>query len=513
MAYTIGDKNLIDMLRGPSFNTYISEKMTDILSSLKRNSARTPENPSLIQAIESSFSKVQHPLDVDVQSALNLKIDEDSGMISDSQIGQLNSLWNMLIKKSIICLRYFDTREPFIDNDLKQPAAYGVGKLKEYYSKYEQFEGLLYGANEHYRDHVFHALRTWMLGVYCLLNEKDGEYLIDKIQIDGAKETDFPNPLNILEKLSIWTLSALCHDLGYPLEKSQQILDKTRQMMCEFIPNPNITSNFTFAGTQDHINEYILKFMSTKMKTKDEDSNIYFGRIQPKYYLKYSKSLEKYNHGIISAVLIFKMLLFFVEADFNLNDDYVYEKEDAKQFYVRREILRAIASHTCNDVYNMNMTTFSSLLYMCDELQEWGRKSWNDIYMGVLPKSVELTIHTFTAEAVNVSETIDIKSTGTTQILLSTIRSVYDRQYNSYKVIFRDGQYTNTRNFTLEKKITIMGKAQDGQNVNPQIIFSIQANGKNTFQVDLNDAKLLMDEIQKEATVDAGNAYIFNFVP
>lgn len=62
----------------------------------------------------------------------------------------------------------------------------------------------------------------------------------------------------------MWTFIALCHDLGYPLEKSQQILDKTQKMMKEFIPNPNIWNNFGFNGIQDNINEYIIKFMSTK---------------------------------------------------------------------------------------------------------------------------------------------------------------------------------------------------------------------------------------------------------
>ena len=63
----------------------------------------------------------------------------------------------------------------------------------------------------------------------------------------------------------MWTFIALCHDLGYPLEKSQQILDKTQKMMKEFIPNPNIWNNFGFSGVQDNINEYVIKFMSTKM--------------------------------------------------------------------------------------------------------------------------------------------------------------------------------------------------------------------------------------------------------
>lgn len=165
----------------------------------------------------------------------------------------------------------------------------------------------------------------------------------------------------------MWTITALCHDLGYPLEKAEQILDKTRKMMREFVPSPNVWNNFGYSGTQDSINEYVLKFISTKMKEKlpsEETANQkergkqaageptkkeYLGRIQPKYYLKYAKSLESFQHGIISTIIIYKMLLYFLESDFNLNDDYIYKKEDARQFYIRREILRAIAAHTCPD--------------------------------------------------------------------------------------------------------------------------------------------------------------------
>lgn len=45
-------------------------------------------------------------------------------------------LWKKLIEKSIVCLRYFDTREPFRKPDVKKvPYAYGVQNLYEYFEK------------------------------------------------------------------------------------------------------------------------------------------------------------------------------------------------------------------------------------------------------------------------------------------------------------------------------------------------------------------------------------------
>lgn len=408
-------------------------------------------------------------------------------------------------------LAFFDKREPFFDceDETKIPVAYGIENLKEYHKRYSDFESLLYGASSYYRDHVFHSIRTWMLGVFCLLKKMNGAptLFIEQITIDGISDDEFNKEINFFEKISMWTLVALCHDLGYPLEKSQQILDKTQKMMKNFIPNPNIWNNFGFSGVQDSINEYIIKFMSTKMILKSDESEmadgdkVYLGRVQPKYYLKYTKSLEHFNHGIISSVIIYKMLLYFLESDFNLNDDYKYQYEDARQFYIRREILRAMASHTCSDIYNIYLTTFSSMLFLCDELQEWGRKSWNDLYSGLQPNAVKLEINQFTPVQISVQEEIDMEKLEGVEILLENIERVYERQYENYKVIFRDGQHTKYRNFNFEKKMEMKLVNKGAEKSKVIIKYGIKANGKNYFNVDIKECahkeEIFVSRLQK----------------
>ena len=51
--------------------------------------------------------------------------------IDYSQEAQLNELWITLIEKSIICLRFFDTREPFLKNSDKKPIAYNIKDLSD----------------------------------------------------------------------------------------------------------------------------------------------------------------------------------------------------------------------------------------------------------------------------------------------------------------------------------------------------------------------------------------------
>lgn len=522
MSYTINDKSLIDDISG-TYEKYIGGKIvpkegeevsidtpyTGMMQEVYAHTYKRACDAGSKMDVEikkedfkDTYDKMEYPLDKQVIDMLTGIIGEKEELFYSSA-KELDKLWGMLLRKSIMCLRYFDTREPFMFDSSKNAVAYGIEQLEEYHNRYTQFEGLLYGASEYYRDHIFHAVRTWLIGIFCLLHDSENPF-ISKIQIDGvAEEEPFAHEMNFFEKLSMWTISALCHDLGYPLEKSQQVLEKTQNMMKEFVPNPMVLSNFTFTGVQDNINEYIVKFMSTKMKEVPKQNKIdkeaekkYYGRIQPKYYLKYTKSLEKNKHGIISAVIIYKMLLYFLESDFNLNDDYIYNVEDARQFYIRREILRSISSHTCSDIYNIKNTTFSSLLFICDEMQEWGRKSWNDLYTNVNPNSVELSIEKFDSETIEYSEKIKMDNIKEDEIIIDTIIRLYIRQFEGYQLIFRDGQYTNSRAFNMKKTIQLIAAKNGSKNNVITIIFKLLAKSKNEFEINISDSQVAQDAIE-----------------
>lgn len=515
MAYTINDKYLIAEIKG-NYKAYIGSKVEsdyetpytgimqsvyEITYSVAQEEAKKLDITINENDFKMTFDKLEYPLDDEITKQLTEIIGEKDE-IPYSKAKELDKLWCDLLRKSINCLRYFDIREPFMFDSSKKPVAYGIDQLEDYHNKYTKFESLLYGASEYYRDHIFHSVRTWLVGIFCLLHGDDESRFIDNIQIDGVTEKEtFANKINFFEKLSMWTIAALCHDLGYPLEKSQQILDKTKNMMKEFVSNPTIFSNFAFDGIQDNINEYIVKFMSTKMKfannNKDagQDETLYNGRIQPKYYLKYTKSLEKNKHGIISAVIIYKMLLYFLESDFNLNDDYIYNREDARQFYIRREVLRSISSHTCTDIYNIKNTTFSSLLYLCDEMQEWGRKSWNDLYTNVNPDAVTLSIEKFDSESIEYREDIKMENIKENELIVDNIARLYTRQFETYQLIFRDGQYTNSRSFNLRKEIKIIAGKNAAQDNDFYITYSLLAKGANEFVIDISNSLIKKDTL------------------
>lgn len=84
---------------------------------------------------------IKHPLDSDIIREIK-KIDIKDDM-DDYQIfkysKEINGIWKLIIEKSIICLRYFDKREPFLLNKKKRPITYGVKELGDYFDVYTEF--------------------------------------------------------------------------------------------------------------------------------------------------------------------------------------------------------------------------------------------------------------------------------------------------------------------------------------------------------------------------------------
>lgn len=353
-------------------------------------------------------------------------------------------IWIEAIKDSIVCLRTFDEREHRDEGD--NPSAFGVKELDIYFADYSDFESVLYGSTKYYRDHVLHVVRVWLLGISILTKNNF---------IQSVKVGEDENVSN-KEKFSMWTIIALTHDLGYPLEKASQIISVTKNMMGHFITNPVINMDFKFTGVQDTMNDFIIKLMSSKMTRIDEEK--YHNHIQSKYYFKFLKSLEDNKHGVLSAIVIYKMLEYFLESDFNLSEDYVFGKEDKRQFYLRRDILRAISSHTCESIYQNDILSFSFLLILCDECQEWGRRSFSSMYKS---SQCEYCLKDVSIEKEDELYKCIIKESyeKITDENLEEVTSYYGnkllRQFEVYSKWFRDGQNINKRNFTFRKEIEV----------------------------------------------------------
>lgn len=192
------------------------------------------------------------------------------------------------------------------------------------------------------------------------------------------------------------------------------------------------------------------------------------------------------------------MLLYFLESDFNLNDDYIYKNEDARQFYIRREILRAIAAHTCPDAYNIHITSFSSLLFLCDEFQEWGRRTWNELYTGLKEDSISLEIEKFSSDEIDIQEKISLESVEDIEIIVQNISRVFDRQYALYKTTFRDGQYTAKRDFSLTKTMKFTLPKNGAQTREIIIKYGLPKSDASYFNIDLSHVGTSKEEYKEK---------------
>lgn len=436
---------------------------------------------------------LEFPLDMEVMTELKIlsgklrDTDDDYELFRHRQI--VDKLWTMLLEKAIKCLRFFDNREPFLESKgTKFPKAYGIGALKRYYEQYSEFEHVLYGSNEYYRDHVVHVFRTWISGV-DLLTQNGGRF----IETISIQDKEGPPELKKVEKLSMWTIIALTHDLGYPLEKAKSIIDVTQKMVSTFVTNPDVSIDFAFHGVQNYMNDFIVRLMSSKMVKQDGK---YFARLQPKYYFKFQKSLERNSHGILSTLIIYKLLTYFLESDYNINEDYPFNEDDRRQFYIRREILRSIASHTCDDVYQMYMGSFSFLLRICDDTQEWGRKYLSELY--VKPnteyelKKIDFTIAEREGECnrCSIEEQIKFGEQPDSNALIKLI-SRFHKQALTYIMIFRDGQDTKNRDFSFLRTMRIEFQ-EEAIVLRLEIMTDRASKMKGTIQYGTNDQRKRM---------------------
>ena len=101
MSYKINDKTLINEMCSEICKTV--QTKYKILKDTLKNGQQLPDD-------------FAHPLDDEIvgkDGILAKLLSDRDTVISYSKAGKLDDLWSLLLNKSIVCLRYFDTREPF----------------------------------------------------------------------------------------------------------------------------------------------------------------------------------------------------------------------------------------------------------------------------------------------------------------------------------------------------------------------------------------------------------------
>lgn len=306
----------------------------------------------------------------------------------------LKKIWKELVATAVIYLKSKDEREFFHDD-----GDYGIDDLHAFFQKYCEYENLLYGSGEHYRDHVSHVFMVFLLGEK-LVKEKLGGFSSINV-MDQKLEQDDDNSKLITddEKEAMWCIASLTHDLGYPTEHVNKIHNSLREMLTSF----NIQDVSYILSQQSQLfNDFIIRLISSDLKLikEDHEKPQYITHTQAKYYFKYSRSIEKWDHGVESCIVLVKSLVYFLETDYGIDERKPLDIDEARQFLIRQRILRAIASHNCDFIYHLKLD-LSFLLRIIDEMQEWGRPKLNDLF--IKPPNVTFQIDEFRKDMIEYS--------------------------------------------------------------------------------------------------------------
>lgn len=302
------------------------------------------------------------------------KLSDDNPL--EEQRDRLLPLWTALLGDAIVFLKQQDEREKYHDEEI-----YGVDDLSSYFEEIQDFEAILLGTVPAYRDHMTHAVRVFLLGEF-MIRQSMGFQGVD------CDDTPLRKGISPDEKEAVWAIIALCHDLGYPVEairlltkESKQILESARFSIQEL--------GYGLSPQFYTISEFTLRFIaSSLMKMGGEKFAVH---LQPKFFIKFANALDKYSHGVISCLILMAKLVYFMESDYTTDRIKYLNELDARQYLIRRTILRAISSHDCDEIYHLRMNNFPFLLLICDEMQEWGRPRLVDVFKRSIPTS-KLTI-------------------------------------------------------------------------------------------------------------------------
>jgi hypothetical protein len=343
----------------------------------------------------------------------------------NDKIGVSKELWKLL----------FESAMSYIDPDKR-----GYDELFKYFDEYVEFEELIFASDSFYRDHTVHCLWVYFLGVY-ITKTKEYDFLFKNYNEDieivkvlrevfheiGIKEKvkEFDYAIGEFVKTekyedSIYCISALTHDLGYPIKKIGKINKSISKVLPYFsIYNYNefdfqfdsiqkgnidsfleiLTDSATISlGSKDgKLDGVIEKFIElnngnmvginregVRSLTSSDINTLVSGSevlVQLKkdrsQYIAFCNDFEEYQHGIMSAFLLTRVLKSFT------NSMIVYSSKADIDIYcidyadvsAKKQILNAITNHTSSSYRIEDIKTSSALLTFIDELEEFSRIS------------------------------------------------------------------------------------------------------------------------------------------
>lgn len=227
------------------------------------------------------------------------------------------------------------------------------------------------------RDHVVHAINTFILGAYIL----------EKVKMPGTHDLRFGYPF-------AWKLCGPTHDLGYPLEMARNIQNPFVKKMNRFLVNLNSPSPKIAVGIYPQNLNKLCNDIDSNDLIQDRITEWALG-INVNDYYDWLNQKNITDHGVISAHAQIKVLdAMYQKVNPNRKSREIYKNGlNFNQKNFSQDIITASSAlfiHNIDLKYygfsnkiNFELSPLAFLLFLCDSFQEWDRYSKNrEVFSG-----------------------------------------------------------------------------------------------------------------------------------
>ena len=227
------------------------------------------------------------------------------------------------------------------------------------------------------RDHVVHAINTFVLGVFILEN----------VEFPRMRKTRYGYPF-------MWKLCGPTHDLGYPIEIGYNIqkifIDEMSGILSELNSNSPLIKYETYPEHLDVLSEGLDSNQLIQERLNEWDLEI-----DVENYYEWLVSKNKTDHGVISALSQLKVIeaLYYSKNPKRESRDIVIKKHNWNQANFNLDIITSSAALFIHNIdlgysgfsnkISFNRAPLAFLLFLCYTLQEWDRYAENrPVYSG-----------------------------------------------------------------------------------------------------------------------------------
>ena len=246
---------------------------------------------------------------------------------------------------------------------------HGKVNIIEYLAILASIEPNIQDIQPRVRDHVVHAINTFLLGVYIL----------EKVSFPGLISDGVDYPF-------MWKLTGPTHDLGYPIEIARNINKIYINKINEFLSTRNSPSPQIMENVYPYNLNKLCNGVDANHLIQDKLTEWALG-INIDHYYAWLNSNNKTDHGVISALTQLKLIdtLYQENNPNRINVDIIIDGLNYNQSNFTFDIVTASTAlfiHNIDLEYegfsnkiNFELAPLAFLLFLCDTFQEWDRYS------------------------------------------------------------------------------------------------------------------------------------------